>query len=387
MQKKLIALAIAGLSSAAFAQSNVTIYGVADVSFENAKATGAAAAGGNRNSFARVNANSSYIGFKGTEALGNGMSAVFQMESGVAMDTAGGALAGGRDTYVGLTGGFGTVIGGLISGPTRGLAARMDMNAGATMPGANSSIVGKPVGGAGAGILDSRLANAVAYVSPNFNGFTAVIGFAAGENRTLDGAAATASLNQKAWDLGLNYANGPIDIGYAHAEIDRGATDTSTVVLATTSNTAAPGNVTGAKEWSNDRLAGSYTFGGGHKVAVLWDKSKADIAGAVTSKRTTWGLGGKFMVTANGGLIAQYYKAAKQKLNTGDVADSDAKLWEIGYEHALSKRTMLKATYAKIRNSAAASYDFNVGALAVAGSVPTAGADPQAISVGIRHSF
>ena len=41
MQKKIIALAIAGLAStAAFAQTNVTIYGVADATFDSVKATG-----------------------------------------------------------------------------------------------------------------------------------------------------------------------------------------------------------------------------------------------------------------------------------------------------------------------------------------------------------
>ena len=56
MQKKLIALAVAGLglSGAAFAQSNVTVYGIFDASFESVKASGAAAAGANRESFSRV---------------------------------------------------------------------------------------------------------------------------------------------------------------------------------------------------------------------------------------------------------------------------------------------------------------------------------------------
>ena len=61
MQKKIIALAIAGLAStAAFAQTNVTIYGVADATFDSVKATGSsdgsAADFKNRN---RVTSNSS----------------------------------------------------------------------------------------------------------------------------------------------------------------------------------------------------------------------------------------------------------------------------------------------------------------------------------------
>ena len=41
MQKKIIALAVAALAStAAFAQTNVTIYGVADASFDGRRAAG-----------------------------------------------------------------------------------------------------------------------------------------------------------------------------------------------------------------------------------------------------------------------------------------------------------------------------------------------------------
>src|ERR1017187_10704872 len=105
MQKKLIALAIAGLSSVAFAQPNVTVYGVADVSIESVGANGAKSgtseSGTNANlgNSARVNSNSSYIGFKGTEDLGNGLKALFQFETGFAADV-GTYNGAGRDTYV-----------------------------------------------------------------------------------------------------------------------------------------------------------------------------------------------------------------------------------------------------------------------------------------------
>jgi predicted porin len=62
MQKKIIALAVAGLvSGAAFAQSNVTVYGI-----RKAKSTDGGQDG-------------SRVGFKGTEDLGNGLSAFFQL--------------------------------------------------------------------------------------------------------------------------------------------------------------------------------------------------------------------------------------------------------------------------------------------------------------------
>jgi len=82
MQKKIIALAVAAVaSSAAFAQSNVTVYGVADVY-----------AGGLRGAETKASVigsgglSGSRIGFKGVEDLGGGTSALFTIEYAVAMD-------------------------------------------------------------------------------------------------------------------------------------------------------------------------------------------------------------------------------------------------------------------------------------------------------------
>jgi hypothetical protein len=90
----------------------------------------------------RVSTNSSYIGFKGAEALGNGLTAVFQFESGVGFDNAG-TLGATRDSFVGVAGGFGTVVLGNLTGPTRALGGAVDVNSGATGIGANSALLGK----------------------------------------------------------------------------------------------------------------------------------------------------------------------------------------------------------------------------------------------------
>ncbi len=111
MQKKLIALAIAGLVSApAFAQSNVTIYGVADAYMgfgdHGANDMAAVSSGG---------LSGSRIGFRGAEDLGNGLKAVFTYEQGFDLDDsvnsdASQGLGGkARQSFVGLGGSFGTV--------------------------------------------------------------------------------------------------------------------------------------------------------------------------------------------------------------------------------------------------------------------------------------
>lgn len=106
MQKKLIALAVAGLSTAAFAQSNVTVYGRANLGFDSYSATGSAAgAAQDYKGRTRVFDNGSRIGFRGEENLGNGLKASFVIESGVNIDSGTNTGQGGQaSTSVGTLG-------------------------------------------------------------------------------------------------------------------------------------------------------------------------------------------------------------------------------------------------------------------------------------------
>src|SRR5207237_344484 len=129
MNKKLVVLAVAGAFASPLAvqaqTANVTLYGRAniDLEFVNGKTCQGGITGGggggtvlracsNLSSAAatdvisnphvfRVSSNSSRFGLRGTESLGGGLNAIFQVESGVPFDAGGGTLAG-RDTFVGL---------------------------------------------------------------------------------------------------------------------------------------------------------------------------------------------------------------------------------------------------------------------------------------------
>ena len=103
------ALAAAFLSSTASAQSNVQVYGLIDAGLEyvnHASATGG--------SMARVisgGKNTSRWGLRGSEDLGDGLKAVWNLEGGILMDT--GAVDGQlfrRQAYVGLEGRYGRIV-------------------------------------------------------------------------------------------------------------------------------------------------------------------------------------------------------------------------------------------------------------------------------------
>ena len=101
--------ALLACSGSAFAQSNVTLYGVADVYMQFAKGDQSS------KSLESGGLSGSRLGFKGREDLGDGLKAFFQLETGMAMDTGKTTQGGvffGRQALVGLSGGFGSFSAG-----------------------------------------------------------------------------------------------------------------------------------------------------------------------------------------------------------------------------------------------------------------------------------
>lgn len=397
MQKNLIALAVAGLASTgAFAQSNVTVYGVADASFDVVRISGDA--NNELGNTTRVSTNSSLLGFKGKESIGNGLSAVFQFESGVGFDNAG-TLSTNRDSYVGLSGGFGTVLLGTLTGPTRSLGTTLDVNPGATGIGANTALLGKLgnrligttstttagyAGGSTCGrssgcqsIFDNRWKNAIAYVSPSFGGVSATVAYVANENKSLDGLT---SANTTGYDIGLKYSDGA-------------------AMAAVTYNAVSLGDAADTKV-ADFRVGGSYKIGPA-SLRALFDLTRADHFGGNKITQAVYGLGGTFDVTSATKLLGQVYVARDVKINGSSSDDTGAKLFEVGVLHSLSKRTTLKATYAMINNDKGAAYDFGFNAAGInpgaynattnpgglIGGANAVGGTVSGLSLGLRHSF
>ena len=367
MQKKIIALAVAAAaSSAAFAQTNVTVYGVVDVQQAFVKSSGAADSQ-NQSSVGRLDAHGNYIGFKGVEDLGNGLKAVFLYESAL-YDDNGGALSGGRDAYVGLTGGFGTAVAGRLTHPLRAMGAKVELTPGAAGFGTMASITGQ-INGVKTG-ADERANNAIAYISPTFGGFSATVAYVNGEFQANGANQAEA----RAYQVAAQYENGPLWVaGGYHKAVNSSAAGTP-------GNTEADARVY--------RLAAVYTLPTATKLTALYDNTKAetDTAGAFL-KRNAWSLGvaqgfGKNTV----GL--EYAQSAKIKTQGGDMADSKSKIISAVYTYELSKRTMLHARYSKLTNQAGIHTDYyNMPVDNVNGVDTNVGSDYTGYSVGLRHSF
>lgn len=228
MQKKIIALAIAGLaSSAAFAQTNVQIYGIADaaVTWTNVNGGVTANAAGQAHGRDTLNVVSggltgSRLGFKGTEDLGNGLKAVFVLEYGLDLvnnvgvgvgNAASGNTLGGtamaRQQYVGLSGGFGTLSLGRQYAPGYYASANdAVMWSPALSPKAAAQTF---LGGTIAGNNNARWDNSVNYVTNSLGGFTAQVIYQGG-------AQANELSTRESYGVGLKYAAGPVVVEYVN---------------------------------------------------------------------------------------------------------------------------------------------------------------------------
>ena len=163
MKKTILAAAVAAAVMAApmTASAGVTIYGKIHASIDYVS-------GGSilfpdhaweTDSNWYVTNRTSRIGFKGSEDLGNGLQAIWKAEIGYNLDT--GGWGAGRNSYIGLAGDWGTVLIGRHDTPLKISTGRLDVFAD-TMADYNSLV----------GFTDRRASNVLAYISPNWNGFT-----------------------------------------------------------------------------------------------------------------------------------------------------------------------------------------------------------------------
>lgn len=342
MQKKLIALAIAGLVSApAFAQSNVTVYGIVDA------AIGVGSA--DDNDFRGVVGgvlSGNRFGLKGSEDLGNGLKAVFTLEQGFNIDDGSAASAKQfhRQSWVGLQGSFGTV--GLGRQYAPGYFAGYDA--------AMSAIISpQSIFSAGAGLTitpnsPARWDNSIAYTG-TFNGLTARAVYAA---RTVESDESPAQ--DDTWGASVEYANGPLKAGVFYHYLKQLANDDQ-------------------QEWY---VGAEYNFG---VLSVAGSYQNGSDVGAGDVDKRLWNLGVIVPVSAAGKVHATY-----GSLKERDLDDADAKSWTLAYTHALSKRTTGYAAYNRVTNDDAVQYNAASTVTAPAGAF---GENSNLFVVGMRHVF
>lgn len=347
MKKSLLALAASGaVASTAMAQTNVTIYGIVDAGIAYDKEVTAADKVWRLQSGQQ---SSSRLGFKGTEDLGGGMSAVFTLENGFNIDDGtmgqGGRLFG-RQAWVGLNGGFGSVKLGRQQTPLYHALLAVDPFA------INLAGNAQRMFGAGLYFVDpfSRTDNTINYSTPNIAGFTGQLSYGFGE---VPGDRSTA--RQAA--AGASYVNGPINVQFAYH-------DSNTATLPAT--VAALG--TGTADLRTAFIGGTFDFGLG-KAHLAFADTKVDAA-TTSRKDRNWLLGVSAPV-GPGSVLASYIRN-----DVREIADGESDQYAIGFTQPLSKRTNVYTSLSYTKNDSAV----RLNAFAN-------GVDSRQFNIGMRHQF
>jgi len=338
---RLSALALAAfLSTGAFAQSSLTIYGAVGLDVISASKV-SNLAGTKGKSMIKLDDNAivnSRIGFKGVEDLGGGVKTIFDLESSISPDT-GSARSSfwNRNAFVGVTGAMGTLKLGHQWNPADDY-----------MCGYFVCAYYSPFLMPGFYAISDYYDNSIKYTSPNYGGFEGALMYTLGEK------SASKTAGNKV-QLAVNYGAGPVGAGAVYfTEKDPSATGKSNKMVA---------------------LGGSYDFG---VAKARLGYAKAKVAYGTAFKASLYDLGVDVPVSDAYAVSADYV------MNNKSESKDDTSFLRLRGSYALSKRTSLNANLIFLKNSGNAAFAF---LSEKSGFEGIAGQKQTILTAGITHAF
>nr|WP_315197038.1 porin [uncultured Aquabacterium sp.] len=353
-KKNLVAAAaLLALVGAAQAQSSVKLYGYVEAGVGSFKAVD----GKSTTKVTSGDMMTSFIGFSGSEDLGGGLKAEFALESFIGVDTGENVKNQAqqfwsRGSWVGLSGGFGKValgqydtplfVAGLSYNPfgssmTYSPTMRHFYNLGSTQ---NAKITNLSK-------ADTGWINSLTYETPNYAGLTGTLQYSPKESST--------GADSSSYTLGVAYNAGPLSAMVVYGDSGKSSASIQSAAYPT--------------EFKYASFNASYDFGVvkafGQFSRFKYGSDSLQSVGNLTSvdKASVWQLGVSVPVTASGTVLASY-GAAKYKQPGDDASD---KIFSVGYDHALSKRTSAYTAFTTEKLSG-----FKGG---------------RGLSVGVKHTF
>jgi len=373
MKRSLIALAVAGAFAAPVAMAadagntnaagGITIYGAAGISWDLVKTGASTGDVTDKN----ISSNDTHVGLKGSEDLGSGNFAIWQMEEGVNINSAGSRYS--RNSYLGLRGdSWGSVFAGIYDTPYKVATRDLDLFANTIADNRNLMGVG----------FDIRANNSVNYYSPVMSNFSIALATVAGA-----GTALSADVKGSETSLALMYHTDMIKGAFAY--------QTSTVgsVNSGSQGTGAPGNPgTPAISGNPNDKSTAWKLGGSYiqdafLVNAVYERKTYTPSGASDITQSLFYLAGKFNVSASDAVKLAYTNAG----NLSSLTDSGATQYSLGYDHNMSKRTTVYALYTKLSNKSNGANGLGFLEAATSTISGTANSSPSAFSIGIKHSF
>jgi predicted porin len=327
-------------ATSAFAQSSVEVYGIIDQSVGQVKSKYsengftnkvAAQTTGNQSGLATQR-----IGFRGTEDMGNGTKAIFQIENSLSAGNAADNGFGSRATFVGLSNAnMGTLTLGRQDTPM--LKAVLPQLAG----GANNTVgqimwssftrdrgmaaVANANGGFSRVASQTTINRAINYKSATFNGVDAEIQY--GKDGTQADQTGALQDKDQSTDLGFNikYASGPLTLNAAQHD------------------TKAIANSAEAAKNKGTYLGATYDLGSA-KLSVQHGSDKRTSAGAQEYKNTGTQFGVQVPVNAQVATFASF-GTGKREYGAANPDSFKQTSMQLGATYSLSKRTKLYGIY------------------------------------------
>lgn len=363
MNQKILSAAIAGAlagSMAFAANADVTLYGQVDLSLDARDIDGA-------NDDINMNSNQSAIGVKGSEDLGNGLKAIFQLEyevdpsgddSSTNTFSSGNSSVQGRDQWIGLQGNFGKVRFGTASTTYKAHSAAIDPFYRTSLQGRNNGLQSRLHSMAGAN-GEGRMTNAIHYDTPDFNGFGASANYSFDDS--CNATSGPTCVDDDAYSLGAKYSNGPLYAFVSYVTSDKGGDDDAT------------------------QIGGKYSFGdfavyaqyeidggliGGNTAAVNQSNDGADL----------WHIGGSF--TMGNAMVYAAYGQGDDDSSATFNTEYDA--WTIAGMYNFSKRTMAYAGFNQVSCDAGG---WSNNATSSCANVGASGGENDIFTLGMRHKF
>lgn len=357
MKKSLVALAVASLGGAAFAQSSVTVYGIFDTGYSNYQNDAAAGGKVRQSGLSSSNTITSRLGFRGVEDLGGGLKAKFNLEMGFNGDD--GANQIGTNTGNVQSAAANSPAGGLVFGRLAfvGLETKVgEIRLGRDIhPGYYNYVVFDPFGAVGAAAslpsvqkIDAfvstgtqvRFSNGINYFLPSgLGGVYGQLTYAPSEvqSNVAPAAGVPGDGDGEAWGARLGYAAGPLNMAVAYAKVK------ASVVAPPGFGTAAAIGSVNDRETINFGI--SYDLG----VAKLWGQlARLEVdnyANRVGEVRNTSAMLG---VTVPVG--AHLFKASYARSENKGQNQWETDKLGLGYEYRLSKRTAFYTNLAYVDN-------------------------------------
>lgn len=360
MNKKIIAAALLAFGTgASHAQGSVTIYGIADAGLVH-ESGGVA---GSVNKISSGAGSTSRIGFRGSEDIGGGLTAVFTLENGHRLDTGEVDTAGtifNRQAFVGIKGRAGMLTLGRQYTPWHQALAQVGDPFATGYAGGSKNLF--PDYGS-----NVRASNTALYTSPVVRGFTADLAYSLGEQ-------AGSSTAGRQYGASLGYAAGALSLrlAYNHKNSDvAAAPGVAAVRRGNGSNKLVVANY----DFKLLKAYLAFSVDKGFASAPLGNNSNP--YGGVAPTASTDGnalLLGAVVPAGPGNVVATFQrKDDKTRFN------QDARSLGIGYLYALSRRSTLYTVYGMIDNENGAGYTV------ANNSEP--GSGDRAFNLGVRHTF